>query len=262
MAASLSNGSWPGPSGRVLFVQHQEDCPPGHVGDRIAQRGAQVEVVRADISPELPNPASYDLVVALGSYESAHDDTVPYVGPESEFLAAAMEAGVGIFGICFGAQLLSRVLGGEVGPSPTGPEVGWLTVDTDLPHDPSHRDIDTAPSSTAALVEPGPWLVWHADVMNTPPGGVELARTSVSTQAFTYGANVGVQFHPEAMYSSVQSWARTYEPTFREIGMEGADLLAQTQRCEAQARHRGYVLTDRVVDRVAALSMGSGRLSS
>jgi len=257
MRASLSNGSWPGPSGRVLFVQHQEDCPPGHVGDRIAQRGAQVEVVRADTSPELPDPASYDLVVSLGSYESAHDDSVPYVGPESEFLAAAMEAGVGIFGICFGAQLLSRVLDGEVGRSPTGPEVGWLTVDTDLPH----RDTDTTTSSAAALVAPGPWLVWHSDVMNTPPGGVELARTSVSTQAFAYGAHVGVQFHPEAKYSSVQSWARTYDQTFREIGMEGADLLAETQRCAAEARHRGYVLTDRVVDRVAALSMRPRRLS-
>jgi GMP synthase (glutamine-hydrolysing) len=250
MVASVSNGRWPGPSGRVLFVQHQEDCPPGYVGDRIAQRGAHVEVVRADVSPDLPDPANYDLVVSLGSYESAHDDSVPYVGPESEFLTAAMEAGVGVFGICFGAQLLSRVLGGEVGPSPTGPEVGWLTVDTGLPQ----RDIDTD------LVEPGPWLVWHADVMSAPPGGVELARTNISTQAFAYGTHVGVQFHPEATYGSVQSWARTYEQTFREIGLEGAELLAQTRRLAEQARHRGQVLTDRVVDRVAALSMRPGHL--
>jgi GMP synthase (glutamine-hydrolysing) len=239
-------GSWPGRRGRVLFVQHQQDCPPGHVGDRIAQHGARVEVLRADRSQDFPDPTDYDLVVPLGSYDSAHDDSVPYVKPEAEFLESAIEADVGVFGICFGAQLLSRVLGGDVFPSPSGPEVGWLSVDTA----PSQEADPDGP--TGALVGPGPWLVWHTDVMSTPPKAVELARTAVCTQAFAYDVHVGVQFHPEAVYSSVQSWSRTFEPTFHELGLDATGLLEQTQRLTEPARHRAFTLTDRVLRRAAA----------
>ncbi|MDT7599490.1 MAG: hypothetical protein QOK26_1567, partial [Pseudonocardiales bacterium] len=37
---------------RVLFVQHQADCPPGLVGDRLIELGCQLDVV----DPRSPLP--------------------------------------------------------------------------------------------------------------------------------------------------------------------------------------------------------------
>lgn len=219
---------------RVLFVQHQDDCPPGYVGDRLAQQGVAVDVVRAQTGG-FPDPAAYDLVVPLGSDDSAYDESLPYLKPEWELLSAAVDAGVPVFGICFGAQLLSRVLGGRVYRSPSGPEIGWLRVE----------------STDPALLEPGPWMVWHLDVLEPPPGSVVLARTPVACQAYTYGPHVGVQFHPEATVDSIISWARNYEPSLRAASVDAEELLAETRAGQDAARRRAYTLTDRIVARAA-----------
>jgi GMP synthase (glutamine-hydrolysing) len=238
---------WPGRTGRVLFIQHQDECPPGHVGHRLTERGARVEVVRADAS-RLPDPTPFDLIVPLGSYESAHDTSVPYVDSEAELLATAVHAGIPVFGICFGAQLLSRVLGGLVQPASDGPEIGWLDLDTRV--DEQGQGHHGSPGDRT-LVEPGPWLVWHVDVMTAPPGAWELARTGVGTQAFVHGPHVGVQFHPEALPHSIEAWTRDYRQMLLDQGTDPERFLAQSHRGARQARRRGRALADRVVDRMA-----------
>ena len=217
---------------RVLHVQHQDDAPPGFVGDRLAQHGATVEVVRAQ-APSLPDPADYDLVVPLGCYDSAYDDSLPYLANEWKLLAGAIEADVAVFGICFGAQLLCRVLGGSVRPAPGGPEIGWLRVDTVEPE----------------VVEPGPWLVWHLDLMDPAPDSVVVARTGVGVQAFRHGPHLGVQFHPEATIASARHWAKRYRGSLDRLGIDPPALLAETVEQADAARRRAHTLVDRVLAR-------------
>jgi GMP synthase (glutamine-hydrolysing) len=226
------------PRRRVLFIQHQDDCPPGYLGERASQLGLSAEVVRAG-RDLWPSAADYDLVVPLGSYHSAYDDSVPYLAGEARLLCEAVDAGVPVLGICFGAQLLARVLGGDVSPIPDGPEIGWLPIST--------RD--------QALIDPGPWLVWHFDVMTAPPGADEVAWTAFGTQVFRYGPHVGVQFHPEATPQSVSRWARTYRLALARLGITAGELVAETRRQENSARTRGHALLDRVLD----LSASSAR---
>ena len=221
--------------GRALFIQHQDDCPPGYIGERAHQRGFEVDVVRA--TGELPDPTGYDLVVPLGSDDAAYDDSLPYLQPEADLLRRAIDHEVPIFGICFGAQLLSRVLGGDVGPSSTGPEIGWLHVGT----------------ADAGLVEPGPWLVWHLDVMSCPPAGQAVAHSDAGVQAFMYGPHLGVQFHPEATLPSVQVWSEHYHSSLVGLGIRPDALIEETRRRRPAARAGAYRLFDRVHARVARL---------
>nr|WP_255426592.1 type 1 glutamine amidotransferase [Pseudonocardia sp. C8] len=190
----------------------------------------------------MPDPRGYDLVVPLGCYASAYDESLPFLRREQDLLTAAVESGVAVFGICFGAQLLARVLGGEVHPSPGGPEIGWL-------------EVETAPQA-AGTVEPGPWLVWHLDVISPPADGVELAWTGVGTQAFRHGRHLGVQFHPEATLDSVRSWADHYRDLLLDIGPDPDEIVATTRRTAAETARRAYVLTDRVL---AAAMQDAGR---
>lgn len=217
---------------RVVFVQHQDDCPPGLVGERLADLGATLEVVDAR-SPRLPDPGEFQLVVPLGSDDSAADESLPYLRGEWELLERAVGVGVPVFGICFGAQLLCRVLGGRVSPAPGGPEIGWLPVDT----------VDTD------VVGPGPWLVWHLDVMEPGPDSTGIARTAVGAQAFTHGPHLGVQFHPEATLASVRVWAEHYRSSLDRLDIAPAALLAETAARSAAARRRADALVDRVLSR-------------
>lgn len=215
---------------RALFVQHQADCPPGLVGERLAELGAVVEVAQAR-SHRLPDPAGFDLVVPLGSSDSAGDESVPYLRREWSHLERAVEIGVPVFGICFGAQLLCRVLGGRVRRMPV-PEIGWLPVESTDPD----------------VVAPGPWLSWHFDRMEPGTSSVEVARSRHAAQAFVHGPHVGVQFHPEATVASVGAWVARYGDSLARFGIDPATLVAETR----ERTGAGHGPTDELVDRVLA----------
>lgn len=226
---------------RVLFVQHQDDCPPGLVGDRLAALGATIEVARAQ-APRLPDPMGFDLVVPLGSGDSAADESVTYLAREWQLLDRAVRAGVPVFGICFGAQLLCRVLGGRVQAMPDGPEIGWLPVDTAAP--------DVVPG--------GPWLAWHFDEMEPGPDTVEVARSRRACQAFVHGPHVGVQFHPEATAESVQAWAARYGDALGRLGVDPDAVVTETrERAAAQARGRIHELVGRILVRAGVVPLAS-----
>ncbi|MDQ3106031.1 MAG: type 1 glutamine amidotransferase [Actinomycetota bacterium] len=219
---------------RILFIQHQDDCPPGFIGERAQQRGFEVDIVAA--TDELPDPRGYQFIVPLGSDDAAYDDSVPYLQQEAALLRLAVDHEVPVFGICFGAQLLSRVLGGDVRAAAPGPEIGWLRLDT----------------TDAALVDPGPWLVWHLDVMTCPPGGESVARTDGGVQAFTHGPHLGVQFHPEATQPSVEVWSHRYRSSLVGLGIEPGDLIEETRLGQPAARERAYRLFDRAYARASS----------
>lgn len=217
----------------VLCVQHQLDCPPGYVGDRLAELGARLEVVQARTGP-LPDPREFDLVLSLGSDDSAHDEGVSYLRPEWELLDGALRGGVPVFGICFGAQLLSRVAGGSVARLPDRAEIGWLAVHT--------RDPE--------LIDPGPWLIWHLDAMTAPPGAEVLAWTDRCVQAFAVDGGVGVQFHPEVTVPGARVWADNYRGQLLDLGIDPDALFAQVVDRESETARRAGELTDRVLRRL------------
>ena len=214
---------------RVLFVQHQADCPPGLVGDRLIELGCQLDVV--DPRSPLPDPTGYQLVVPLGSEDSAADESVPYLRAEWALLDAAIAAGIPVFGICFGAQLLCRVLGGTVGPAPGGPEVDWMSVEVDGPDE----------------VLAGPWLSWHHDALVPPPGSA-LAHSAAGNQSYVVGRNVGVQFHPEATSAAAKAWAAGDAATLKQLGIDPAELVGRVEDGEP-ARARVAALVDWVLAR-------------
>ncbi|HXW38547.1 MAG TPA: glutamine-hydrolyzing GMP synthase, partial [Acidimicrobiales bacterium] len=122
-------------------------------------------------------------LILSGGPKSVYDSPAPSIDP------AVYEAGVPILGICYGAQLLTRQLGGEVTRTGRG-EYGRtrLTV--------------TAPSPLFADWPPDN-EVWmsHADAITSAPDGFVPTATSpeapVAALADPERADYGVQFHPE-----------------------------------------------------------------
>jgi GMP synthase-like glutamine amidotransferase len=221
-------------SWRALVVQHEEPTPPGLIEPWLRERGAEVKTLRIDErDPHDLDPRDYDLIVSLGSEFGAYQDDIEWIGHEMDFLRDAVEADVPFLGVCFGGQLLARVLGGEVYRSERE-EIGWLPIGS--------REPD--------LIPEGPWFQWHFDVFTAPPGSTVLAENAVGCQAYLIGRSLGLQFHPEVTTEIMDAWVRTYRHELDDHGVDPDALLAETHERAESHRRNSWRLLDAFLERV------------
>jgi GMP synthase-like glutamine amidotransferase len=227
---------------RALILQHEEPTPPGLVTEWLGGHGASVETFRIDADDREVDPTRYDLIVSLGSEFAAFDDTKPFVPREASLLRRAVDAEVPVLGLCFGGQMLARVLGGEVYRS-SDAEIGWLPVQSTDPE----------------MVPEGPWFQWHFDTFALPPGATLMAKTVVGPQAFVQGRNLGLQFHPEVTTEIMTDWVRVYRHELDADGVDPDALLAETKRRAVDTKRMSLRLMEWFLRDVARLHPGRSR---
>jgi GMP synthase-like glutamine amidotransferase len=232
----------PSMSRTALVIQHEPDGPVGLIGEDLVRRGYELTVVQvkdhaSSSSVAFPDPTLFDLLVPLGSVDSVYDvaGIGSWIHRELATLELAVEAGVPVFGICFGAQALAQALGGSVEKAPR-PEIGWVDV---VP-------IETGPPS-------GPWFTWHLDRFVLPPTATALAHTEVCTQVYRCGRSVGVQFHPEVDAPRVRHWVEHTPPRyFDALGIDPQPMLQAFEHHAAAAATNRNLLVDWFLEEVAA----------
>jgi GMP synthase-like glutamine amidotransferase len=182
---------------RAALIANAGDADSGLVGKALRRRGyGFVEFIREQ-HQHWGSLEGLDLVVSMGSGWSTYwEHVADPVHAEQRLLSAAIAQGTPVLGICFGAQQLSTVLGGQVTKAQS-PEIGWHHI---------------TPVAESALVIPsslceGPWMQWHYDRFSVPSGATVLAESPVGPQAMVCGRTLGVQFHPEATESIVRTWS-------------------------------------------------------
>jgi GMP synthase-like glutamine amidotransferase len=219
---------------RALVIQHEQPTPGGYVSQWLAERGAEQDVYRIDVEARDVDPREFDMIVSLGSEFAAFDDSIPWLEREKQLLVAATQADVPVLGICFGGQLLARVLGGRSYRGDVA-EIGWLPVRSREP----------------ALVPEGPWFQWHFDTFTPPPGARLLADSPIGPQAYVAGRSLGLQFHPEVTPEIMDAWVAVYR---HELDAEGVDpdrLLEETGERAERTRAAAWRLFDGFLARVA-----------
>jgi GMP synthase-like glutamine amidotransferase len=226
---------------RALVIQHEQPTPGGYVHQWLEERGAEQDIFRIDIEDREVDPTQYDMLVSLGSEFAAFDDTVPWIERERRLLGRATQDDVPVLGICFGGQLLARVLGGKSFRGEQA-EIGWLPVRTREP----------------SLVAEGPWFQWHFDTFTVPPGAKLLADSPVGPQAYTAGRSLGLQFHPEVTPQIMDSWVAAYRHELDAEGVDPDQLLEDTYRRADDTRAAAWRLFDGFLKRVRGSANGHG----
>jgi GMP synthase (glutamine-hydrolysing) len=178
---------------------------------------------RGDSIPTLdPDVAG---TVVFGGVQSAEDEAKhPYLGEEIRWIKACMAAEIPVLGICLGAQLIVRALGGRVG-----------ALNGDV-HEFGYYPI--APTQTGLEFLPEPLHVTEAHHHTfTLPEGVELLATGAegahyANQAFRYGRKVyGLQFHAECTIEIFRRWQQS---EWAPYGLPGAQSADQQTRLMTQ----------------------------
>lgn len=133
--------------------------------------------------------------IIFGGPMSANDPD-GYIKKEIDWIAVPLSEGKPFLGVCLGAQMLAKQLGGKVYAHPGGRvEVGYEPI---------------APREAGYKLGEWPSHVyhWHGEGFTLADGAVALANGEVfENQAFHYGSNAfGVQFHPEITLAMIHRW--------------------------------------------------------
>ena len=126
-------------------------------------------------------------IIFSGGPASVHVDGAPSID------TAIYDAGVPLLGICYGAQLIARDLGGEVRKTGTG-EYGRTEL----------RRDGTSPLFEGQPTEQIVWMSHGDSITQAPPGFTVSAHTEgVPVAALEDRERViyGVQFHPEVVHT-------------------------------------------------------------
>ncbi|MDH3351251.1 MAG: type 1 glutamine amidotransferase [Gammaproteobacteria bacterium] len=186
---------------KILVFQHVPYEPLGTLDPLLKAAGFRIRYINFGRSrwlrPALDKYAA--LIVLGGPMNSDQIDTYPNLLTEVEVIREAVERDMSVLGICLGAQLLAKALGGSVSRNATR-EIGWYDV-----------ELTDAGAADPVLSTFARWqrvFQWHEDGIELPQQAVHLARSPASeVQAFRFGEHVyGFQFHLEVDGSLIERW--------------------------------------------------------
>jgi GMP synthase (glutamine-hydrolysing) len=181
----------------VLIVLHQRNSTPGRVGHYLAQRGYPLDIRKPCIGDPLPaSLAQYSGAVVFGGPQSANDGD-DFILREIDWMAVPLKENKPLLGICLGAQMMVRHLGGRVAFHDQGQvEVGYYPI----------RPTEAGCALTP--IWPNHVYQWHREGFDLPTGSVLLAEgDTFPCQAFRHGDHAfGLQFHPEVTHGIMCRW--------------------------------------------------------
>ena len=160
------------------------------IARRIRECGVYCEIVPYDLPlAQIASRRPSGLVLS-GGPPSVYEEDAPTIDP------AVFSLGVPVLGICYGMQLMARLLGGEVAPGGQQREYGRTELLVKA-SDGLFEDVDGSP----------PCWMSHGDRVDAPPAGFDVLASTESTPVAAMAAPsrslYGVQFHPEVTHTPI-----------------------------------------------------------
>ncbi len=190
---------------------------------------AQMRVVRVDAGEALPAPREVAGAVITGSAAMV-TDRAGWSERTADWIRQALDAQTPLFGVCYGHQLMTHALGGEVGWLPAGREIG--TQEITLAVDGG----DSAPAWMEGLPAIFPAQTTHRQAVLAPPeGAVVLAHSQRDPyQVLRYAPQaVSAQFHPEFTPDHMRAYISARAADLEKEGLDPEALLADVREAEA-----------------------------
>lgn len=217
---------------RVIAFRHIPFEGLGLIASVLERRN--IEYQYADLFVEGAQPPKLhpgDALIFMGGPMSANDD-LSYIRQEIGIIQSAAERGHAMLGVCLGAQIIAKALGGRVYRNPVK-EIGWFPVEWTQAAgaDPLFGGLRSAETI----------FHWHSETFDLPPGGEWLAYSEACRhQAFRLGRAIyGMQFHLEVTPAMIEGWcaedancgdvrelASPIDPNYNAVRLAGlADLV-------------------------------------
>jgi len=214
----------------VAIFRHSPGEGPGYLAACLEQNRIAWELVRIDAGEAVPACADeFSGLAFMGGPMSVNDD-LPWVPAALRLIRAAVAEGVPVLGHCLGAQLMSKALGGSVGPNPSQ-EIGWGRVDV--------ADSGLARTwfgDTRGFLA----FHWHGETYSLPPGADCIASSPhCRNQAFVLGPHLAMQCHVEMTPEMIRAWCESGE---EELGRCACPTVQNAREMQSHLQPRVAVL--------------------
>ncbi|TNF88275.1 MAG: type 1 glutamine amidotransferase [Gammaproteobacteria bacterium] len=213
----------------IRFFRHVACESPGYIGTMLEREGVPCDLVCLDEGVSVPpDPGEVAGLVIMGGPGNVNEPT-GWMQQEMEVIRRAADQDVPVLGICLGAQLISKALGGEVYRCDSL-EVGWHEVER-IADVSGQGWFDGLPSRFEVFQ-------WHEHTFSLPHGAVALARSACAEhQAFEIGNMLAMQFHLEMTPESITGLVERYPGDLKDVSdcvqsaeTITADLAVRTRR--------------------------------
>ncbi|MFN8016168.1 MAG: glutamine-hydrolyzing GMP synthase [Acidimicrobiia bacterium] len=157
------------------------------IARRVREAHVYSEIVSKNITAEEVLEKKPQAIILSGGPKSVHEEGAPLLDQK------IFDLGIPILGICYGAQLIAKQLGGEVAKTGSG-EYG-------------RTELQVSSNSKLFNELPNDQIVWmsHFDTITCAPDGFETLGSTQNTPAAVMEdvsrKIFGVQFHPEVKHS-------------------------------------------------------------
>ncbi len=180
----------------VLIVLHQETSTPGRIGNVLRSLGYPLDIRRPRFGDALPKTLSAHAGAVIFGGPMSANDSDDFVRREIDWIAVPLREQRPFLGICLGAQMLARQLGGRVAPHRQGhAEMGYYPIR------PTPAGLSLCPHWPEQVYH------WHREGFERPSGGELLATGGdFPVQAIRFGHAFGLQFHPDATFAMMCRW--------------------------------------------------------
>src|SRR4051812_22935792 len=158
------------------------------IARRVREKGVYSELVRPDVSLDELKKLKPKGIILSGGPSSVYEPGAPKCDPR------IFDLGVPVLGICYGMQLGTQILGGQVKPAKAR-EFGRAKLRVTVPDDPFVHGL---PNDTTV------WMSHGDQVYDLPPDFIALATTPTCPYAAARHKTrpfYGVQFHPEVTHT-------------------------------------------------------------
>jgi GMP synthase (glutamine-hydrolysing) len=180
----------------ILIVLHQEHSTPGRIGQALRQFGFPLDVRRPRFDEKLPQTLDQHAGAVIFGGPMSANDADEFIRREIDWISVPLKEQKPFLGICLGAQMCARALGGRVFLHPQGQaEIGYYPI--------------RPTAAGLSVVNPWPEQVyqWHREGFDLPAGAELLAEGDMfEVQAFRFGRSFALQFHPDVTHLMMHKW--------------------------------------------------------
>ncbi len=149
----------------------------------------------------------------------------PWSETTAAWLREAIDTETPTLGICYGHQLIAHALGGTVGASPRGREIGSVEMALEA----GARDDPLLEGFAGRLQV---HMSHTESVLRLPEGARRLgATTQDPNSAFAIGSAWGIQFHPEFDSEIMQGYLTARRAQLQTEGIDADERLAAVLEC-------------------------------